>query len=291
MVAYPEFPLQATSHSSRAFAVLLLVAAAMSVGAGAVQAQQIRGRVVDEQSRSALVEVTVTLRAVDDSTVIDRTGTAADGFFTVRAPGPGEYRVVVERIGYVSAERDVTLGDQRELIVPAFVLSSRAVALEEITAEARSQRSISGPEAGFGRASLIVAGERLAKLEQMGASMDAAVRELGAGLRARDLRIPGQTRSMTCVETTRRMPTFRGGGGGSSGCDMVAIVLDGVTIPNPLEFFQYLDLREFESIQYMPAPEAGPLYGMEASANGALVLWTRGKGPYRSDARGGGSSQ
>jgi hypothetical protein len=38
----------------------------------------------------------------------------------------------------------------------------------------------------------------------------------------------------------------------------------------------------------VPAPEAGTLFGMEAGANGALVLWTRGRGPHRSPQRNGG---
>jgi hypothetical protein len=135
-----------------------------------------------------------------------------------------------------------------------------------------------------------VAGERLAELEQVGASMDAAVRQLGAGLRVRHLLFRDMVRGKTCVEMTRRLPSFRleARRGGADQCDMVAIVLDGVTIPDPLEFFQHQSLRDYESIEYVPGPEAGTLYGMEAGASGALVLWTRGRGPHRSPQRGGG---
>jgi hypothetical protein len=269
--------------------VLLLSVAAAIAPATAAHAQQIRGRVIDEPSRSPIFEATVTLYAIADTALVDRAGTAADGFFTLRAPGPGEYRIVAERIGFAPLERMVRLGTQRELVVPAFVLQSQAIALDPVRADARGRADSASVAAGFRRASHLVTGERLAMLERLGTSIDAAVRELGAGLRVRDLLVPGMTRAVTCVEITRRLPSFRGGGGaGTDGCDMVAIVLDGATVPDPLGFFQHLQLREFESIEYVPAPDAGPLYGMEASAYGALVLWTRGKGPHRSQRRNGG---
>jgi hypothetical protein len=262
----------------------VLLAAAASGGVSSAQAQQIRGRVVDEQSRNALVESTVTLYADGDSTRIDRAGTAADGFFTLTAPGPGQYRIVVDRIGYSPAERDITLGDQRELLVPAFVLRGEAIALDTITARGQATRQSATIDVGFRRASHLIAGARLAMLERTGTSVDAAVRQLGAGLRVRPVLTAGSTRAMTCVELTRRLPSFRGGS--SSGCAMVALVLDGVTIPDPLHFYnQDLFLRDIESIEYVPAAEAGLLYGMEASARGALVVWTRGRGPHRSEDR------
>jgi hypothetical protein len=283
-----------TSRLSRSgvttFALVVGAAAALGSGSGA-HAQQIRGRVVDEQSRSALVEATVTLQAVGDSTLIDRAGTTADGFFTVRAPGPGEYRIAVDRIGYTPVERTVRLGAQRELVVPAFVLRSEAIPLDPVTAEGRAGTEAAHVDVGFRRSSHLITGEQLAELEQVGATMNAAVRGLGAGLRVRDLRLRNWTRDLTCIELTRRLPSFRDDPGAPQRCDMVAIVLDGVTIFDPLNFYQHLSLREFESIEFVPAPEAGPLYGMEASAQGALVLWTRGRGPHQSPQRNGGGKE
>lgn len=284
--------------SGRAFVLFRGVAAALGATAAftaadalaptAAHGQQIRGRVVDEQTRSAVVEATVTLYVVADSARVDRVATATDGFFTVVATGPGEYRVVVERIGYAPVERRVTLGAQRELVVPAFVLESQAITLDSIQAEGRAGRDTARIAVGFRRSSHLVSGARLAQLDRMGVSVDAAVRELGAGLRVRPFHIADATRALTCVEMTRRMPSFRPERQSTTGCDMVTIVLDGVAIPDPFGFYQNLSLRDFESVEYVPAAEAGPLYGMEASANGALVLWTRGRGPHRSPERGGG---
>jgi hypothetical protein len=284
MRPFPSSRCHATSLRRASASVLLVFAAAASGNVANAHAQQIRGRVVDEQSRSALVESTVTLYAGADSTRIDRAGTAADGFFVLTARGPGQYRIVVERIGYSPAERDITLADQRELLVPAFVLRSEAIALDTITARGQTTRQSAAIDVGFTRASHVIAGSKLAMLERTGTTVDAAVRQLGAGLRVRDLLIPGMTRGLTCVELTRRLPSFRTGSSGRE-CDMVALVLDGVTIPDALRSYQDLHLREIESIEYVPAAEAGLLYGMEASARGALVVWTRGRGPHRSEDR------
>jgi hypothetical protein len=283
MRPFPSSRCHATSLRRASASVLLVFAAAASGNVANAHAQQIRGRVVDEQSRSALVESTVTLYAGADSTRIDRAGTAADGFFVLTARGPGQYRIVVERIGYSPAERDITLADQRELLVPAFVLRGEAIALDTITARGQATRQSATIDVGFRRASHLIAGARLAMLERTGTTVDAAVRQLGAGLRVREYHTIDMIRVLTCVELTRRLPSFRGGS--SSGCDMVALVLDGMTIPDPFNAYQDLRLRDIESIEYVPAAEAGLLYGMEASARGALVVWTRGRGPHRSEDR------
>jgi hypothetical protein len=44
-------------------------------------------------------------------------------------------------------------------------------------------------------------------------------------------------------------------------------------------------LGDFESIEYSPPAEAAQKYGMDAGTYGALLLWTRGRGPHVSDAR------
>jgi hypothetical protein len=71
---------------------------------------------------------------------------------------------------------------------------------------------------------------------------------------------------------------------------MVVVVLDGIVVGNGSELVSEMQLGHYESIEYLPPVEAGQRYGMEASAKGAIVLWTRGFGPHRSEARdpGGG---
>jgi len=44
-------------------------------------------------------------------------------------------------------------------------------------------------------------------------------------------------------------------------------------------------IEMFESIEFFTPAEAGNRFGMTASATGALVLWTRGRGPHVSESR------
>ena len=75
------------------FCVLLLAARA-------AQAQEVRGRVVDEQSKAGVSEVRVTLLGAkgDSSSVVSR----SDGVFAVSARSTGYHRIRAERIGYLT---------------------------------------------------------------------------------------------------------------------------------------------------------------------------------------------
>jgi hypothetical protein len=65
----------------KALRILAFVLAGVASGAS-LQAQDIRGRVVDDATRQALVNATVLLMGAD-STVVQRVGTDANGFFRV----------------------------------------------------------------------------------------------------------------------------------------------------------------------------------------------------------------
>lgn len=103
-------------------------------------------------------------------------------------------------------------------------------------------------------------------------------------------------RSYPCVESGRGPVSFRGGR--SETCNLVAIVIDGLdtglgqdpgSMREALRFIESLDVADYESVEYLSSVRAGFRYGMHASAQGALVLWTRGSGPHRSEGRGGGT--
>jgi hypothetical protein len=151
------------------------------------------------------------------------------------------------------------------------------IVLDTMQATAESERVM--PLVGFSRASFVLSGERMAVLERHGVAVSNAVRELGASLRVRVTRRSG--RDLHCIESARRMTNFSS----TIACEMVAVVVDGVVIGDPAEFVRDSRLYEFESMEYVSPVEAGFLYGLAASANGALVFWTRGRGPHVSADR------
>lgn len=273
---------------SRSLSLGALVVAC-AFGPSTVAAQGVRARVVDEAQRAALADVDVALLTTD-STVVARTTTGPDGFFTISASAPGQYLVRVEYLGFEAVTRGVTLGEGQS-IVPAFVLRTAAIPLDPLEVEAeRGDRGDLRVERSVGRATRVLAAERLAKLEEVGTSFAGAVRDLGGGLRVRNSIVGGPGGpSLPCIESSRGPGSLSSPG---SRCRMVAIVINGVDTGLDGEeaqiYVRGLRVADWESIEYLSGVQAGTLYGMHAAERGALVLWARGSGPHRSEARGGG---
>lgn len=259
----------------------LLVAFLLVAGVKTAVAQEIRGRVVDERTRRPLISAVVTLLD-SDSSVIRRVETDNDGFFRVRPGRPGDFTIEIELLGYSPGRRVIRVGAE-DLTVPAFVLRIQVIAVDSIDVEAARSRRTDPAVVGFARASHVIAGARLARLEVQGLTFLSAVRELATGLRVRQYRTPGgETR--TCIESVRQIIPMPGRGGGP-GCQWVAVIVDGIQIGDPEREVRAMHLDQFESVEYFTPVEAGYRFGMDASSAGALVLWSRGRGPHVDPAR------
>jgi hypothetical protein len=254
--------------------------------ARALPGQEIRARVVDEPTRQPLAGATVTLLAGE--AVLTRVVTDASGFFRVKPARAGDYTISIELLGYAVMQRAVTFAD-KELTLPAFVLTPSAVPLAPVEATGRREAAATSAVVGFTRASHVFAGSRMARMEQQSARPITLVREIN-GLRVREFKTStGQP--VICVESTRRMTNMRTAG---SGCEWPVIIIDGVKVADQAcdfrsceaqQVFRELQLRDMESFEYLTPAEAGQQYGMSAGAAGALVIWTRGRGPHKSAAR------
>src|SRR5262245_22827250 len=156
---------------------ILAIVLACGAHSSALQAQDIRGRVVDDASRQALRNATVLLVGADSS-LVQRVGTDANGFFRVTPKTAGQYEIVVELLGYAKDRRAVNF-EGKELVVPAFVLKAEAVPLKPVEATAAAQPSAE-KAAGFSRSSMILAGSKMRTLEEHGTPFKSAVRETGS---------------------------------------------------------------------------------------------------------------
>jgi hypothetical protein len=244
-------------------------------------AQSIRARVVDDATRQPIAGATVTM--LSGESVLTRVSSDANGFFRIRAPRAGTFAISVEMLGYATERREVAVAAE-DLTMPAFVLKTQAIPVAPVEATARRNER-SDPVVGFSRASHIVAGSRLATLEAQAARPLTLVREIGA-LRVQEYITPAG-KPKICIEARRGLSTF-GAGRAQSGCAWPVIVIDGVAIADPAsaeDTFRTLQLRDMESFEYLTPTEAGHRYGLDASANGALVIWTRGRGPHVDPAR------
>ena len=241
-----------------------------------LSAQTIRGRVVDERSRQPVAGVAAVLLSTGGGVVADA-NSDADGFFALRVP-PGTYTLHLQRIGYASIDSELRIGEE-DRVLPAFVLKAEVIPLDSIVAEVPSRRPRN--EVGFRRSANVISGARLAKLEEVAARPLTAVHEL-PNVRIRRIQYYRGIRDYQCIESPRRMMSMQSQGGG---CDPAVLVLDGIVAGDPWDGIRGLHVSDIESIEFLSPVEAGFQWGGNAAVVGALVVWTRGQGPYRSEAR------
>jgi hypothetical protein len=69
-------------------------------------------------------------------------------------------------------------------------------------------------------------------------------------------------------------------------CEQLTFVVDGVVLDaeSVKPILRSANVQDYESVEYLTPVEAGYRYGLGASS-GAIVMWSRGRGPHVSDAR------
>lgn len=246
----------------------------LAVSAPPSPAQQIRARVLDEASRAPIAGVVVV--ASKDNDVL-RAETHADGFFTLRLPGIGTYALTLESLGYRKITRSVVIEHTDMTTIPAFLLSAEAIPIERV--EATADLPPPDDAVGFNRKMFVKAGADMATLERNSISVLDAIRGFGAGLR---IHFTGANRS-PCIESSRGLRSMAPAG--RPACVMVIILVDEIAINDPAGFLRSARIEQFESMQYLPPVEAGQRFGLEASARGAILFWSRGRGPHKSPER------
>jgi hypothetical protein len=214
---------------------------------------------------------------------------------TVTADGRGRYWLCG-----VPADRNIevvvvtgTVRSQQTLRTPSAPLFTgiqmrgpAVAAPEPIPLDAIEVATTSAPRAGAYAGFPVAApgsrltGAALARLERQSASVPAVVGQLG-GIRTRTFRLPGGT-EVLCVESSRSTG-LRG-----SGCTNAILVIDGIVTGQASgESLRSFRLNDFESVEFLIGTHAAH-FGSNAVTNGALILWTRGRGPHRSPERNGG---
>lgn len=114
---------------------MLLGVFALIIAAAPLDAQEIRGRVLDE--RTEVPVATALVRLVDESGE-SRSVTLADsaGAYRLQVPGPGSFRLEAERIGYTNLETPLLRTENPSGVYPLDLLMAPApVELEGFTIE------------------------------------------------------------------------------------------------------------------------------------------------------------
>ena len=220
---------------------------------------------MDEPSRTGLRDVDITIENLTGVSIATAT-TDTTGFFVVELPTSGSFVVRASRFGYEEARLTVQVnGGTSDM--PALVLKPNPMALDSVEVVARRGR------AGLSHSMYQMNGARLAAMERRGAYLEDALREM-PGIRMH------WSRGDLCIESPRRVLTFQAGRPSDLGsCNMIVVVLDGHELLDAGMWLSGMTVDMFESIEYKPPVEAGFRYGLAAGTVGALVLWSRGRGP------------
>ena len=94
--------------------IILLLSLLLSVVCLTIDAQpddrrpQISGQLVDADLKEPVVQATIQLFTVSDSTFVGGTVSDLEGTFSIEAPSRGTYRLRISSIGYQTIEREVT---------------------------------------------------------------------------------------------------------------------------------------------------------------------------------------
>jgi hypothetical protein len=251
-------------------AVLCLLTAAPGVGAQErSEPGELVGRVVDAASgapvEAALVVVeTATAAGAEITEPGRRSLTGADGRFRLSAVPPGMAILHVEHLAYGVHRHPLRVeGDGSGFVEVA--VSVTAIALEPLLVQADTPTELGGR--GSPSARNVIPREVIVEAASSGVSVgDFLSREVTGMYVRRNQELGGAV----CLE-------FRGARRGDGPCRPPQVYIDGITVPNPLDFFGYFSLDGLERIRVISPSEAGTRFGSNAGW-GVLLLETRRTG-------------
>ncbi len=242
-------------------ALLGLLSGAQASG----QSVTVLGVLEDDRTGRPIANAVVMIEGIPGSALTDDRG----GFRLVGV-SPGSHLLHVTHVGY--GERAVRIDVAGGMGPVRLKLSESAVALEPLTIDVLSTGERQSRGAGFRRS--MVTRDQLARAENSNMTMPDVLRQFVPSVRVRrNERLVG---SDVCIE----LRTIRAVGGAS--CLSPAVYLDGVPITNPTSLYAGLDPNMIESMEVVPAAEAGARFGTGA-LYGALLIETRRPGAVEAD--------
>jgi hypothetical protein len=246
---------------------ILMEATAHSLG-------DLRGELLDAGSGQPIAQASVRLGEGRQLRITDESGR-----FAFQGVQPGRYLLEIAHLGYAVQSDEVEVPGGRDVFVRLRV-SPQAVELDGIEVEVRGAVVELQRITPFRRD--IVYGQAMADAERRGATVVDVLRTSSPGLRVQTLYL-ASGQPVLCIRSNRAVATL---GSGGASCPSPEVVLDGTRISDGAEVLLRLPSSEVESVEFLPASQAQTLYGIGGNtANGAVVVWSRGRGPYASPLR------
>jgi hypothetical protein len=220
----------------------------------------IRGQVVDSVSLRGVAGAMIELSGDARRIVAD-----GAGYFQQDSVAAGRRTLTVHHVGYGtrSLEVDVAAVDTTWLRL-VLVDSVMVLAPLDVTSLSAAQRQVRA----LGYRRNVVTREQLAQVRNSSLTFGEVLRQFVPGVRVRTAE--GVVGAAVCIELRASPP-------GSNRCLAPAVYVDGVPITNVATIYAAFPLEMIESIEVVPAAEAGGRFGTGA-LYGALLIETRRPG-------------
>ena len=121
----------------RKYFIFLLYLLPLAIYAQPREPLTISGTLYDAGLKEPLMQATVQLFTVTDSTFVGGTVTNDEGAFSVEAPTNGVFRLKISSVGYQTIQREVTLRRNQDVDLGDLLMSAETVMLKETVVTAR----------------------------------------------------------------------------------------------------------------------------------------------------------
>lgn len=260
----------ASRASVRAWAIAFALGCVAGVEPTSAQGvRDLEGQVTDAETGAPIDGVDVRVAQFGIRAVTD-----PGGYFRLEGVPGIQVRLRFEHIGYGVFRETVAPGTEDEFL--RVRLTQGAIELDPVEVNVESAEERANRTRGSGRN--VVTREQIQRTVGTSATLASALERFVTGVRVRTQQVmPGDP---VCVEF-RASRTLDN----PLACRPPVIVMDGVRVSNPLQFFSSMPLEDVEQLEVLPPGEAGVQYGTDSN-HGVLLITTRSGALRRPDLGG-----
>ena len=216
------------------------------------------GHIVDHLSGQPVEDGLVGLKGTGRAAFTD-----SDGRFRLTDVSGGSHLLMFEHLAYGDKSHTIVVESGATLSLE-IIISPTAITLEPLLVEVSPEAMARRARGTSGRR---VTRRQIEAMENRAGTVGEALRALVPGITVWEL--SGFVGSGICIEYGRAMSMYD-----PRGCQMLAVIVDGVRMEDPSLYLEALQLSDIESIEVVPLSEAGSRFGL-GTAYGALVIETR----------------
>jgi len=228
------------------------------------QTRGILGRVIDLDTGDPVADATITVRRSGSPEPVATALSRATGRFGIDVPiDEAGLRIRVEHLAYGRFDRPLRPPGAGRLLLVQISRTAIRLAPIEVVVESRDERSARSS----GSQTNVINREQIEATLGTAGNLGTLLERFVTGVRLRNQQSsPGEP---ICVEfrSSRTLDN-------PNACRPPIVIMDGVRVSSPLQFFNWLPLEDVERLEVLPPGEAGVQYGTDSNF-GVLLVETK----------------